>query len=174
MRERLPDYPPEFDDVTDDDLIAEGVDAMAANANETARENGFHGNRNEIVDRALAGVALSHIALSARLERFRREPGAAEADAFAGCGGPHGDRRELVLAFLALVHSEVSEAAQAWLDGNVADVVEELADVVIRVGDTVEELAKIYPELDVSLGRAVVEKQMRNRERPVRHGGKRA
>ena len=47
-----------------------------------------------------------------------------------------------------------------------ATLAEELADIIIRVGD-----AASHWEIDLET--AVVEKMRRNRERPVRHGGKR-
>lgn len=74
------------------------------------------------------------------------------------------------LELLMLITTEVAEAAEEWrkpveqFDKNA--LAEELADVIIRVGD-----AASHWEIDIEA--AVVRKMARNRERPVRHGGKR-
>jgi len=79
--------------------------------------------------------------------------------------------REATLVRLALVHSEVSEAVQhvkrhgllpntTYLQG---DLAEELADIMIRVGELAEGLG-----IDLSL--AIVKKFAKNRERPMYFG----
>lgn len=83
-----------------------------------------------------------------------------------------------VLSHLALIHSEVSEAAedvrlappyelhqQRLEDGKPCGFPSELADVVIRVLDLGEALG-------VDVGKAVVDKHAYNCTRPLRHGGK--
>ena len=78
--------------------------------------------------------------------------------------------------WLALVHSEVSEALEAYRDGEDAmhfredgkpeGVPSELADVVIRV-------AHIAQRMGFSLHDAVEKKMAYNATRPFKHGGKR-
>lgn len=66
---------------------------------------------------------------------------------------------------LALVHAEVSEAVEAYRKGDEAHVVEELADVLIRIFDLCG--ARGY-----DLEGAVRRKMDFNKTRPYRHGGK--
>lgn len=79
--------------------------------------------------------------------------------------------------FLALIHSEVSEALEAVRDGNPPSskavgpfgpcsvLEEELADVVIRVMDYAEARG-------LKLAQAIEDKHAFNKNRPHRHGGK--
>ena len=77
---------------------------------------------------------------------------------------------------IALMHSELSEALEAWRDGK--DFIYygrgkpegwavELADCVIRIFDT------LY-EQGVNIESLMLAKMAYNRERPYRHGGKKA
>ncbi len=75
---------------------------------------------------------------------------------------------------IALVHSELSEALEAYRDGDPPDkhlphlssVQVELADTLIRVFDLAE-------YLDIDLEMAVIDKMEFNKTREYRHGGKR-
>ena len=78
---------------------------------------------------------------------------------------------------LALIHSEVSEALEAYRigevdvmwytdDGKPEGVVVELADTVIRIAD-------LCGEFGLDLEGALTEKMAYNRTRPRRHGNKR-
>jgi NTP pyrophosphatase (non-canonical NTP hydrolase) len=68
---------------------------------------------------------------------------------------------------LCLVHSEVSEALEAYRN-DMADIegfAEELADTVIRVFDMAEGLG-------IDIEYFILEKHKKNIERPFKHGGK--
>jgi NTP pyrophosphatase (non-canonical NTP hydrolase) len=67
---------------------------------------------------------------------------------------------------LCLIHSEVSEALEAYRDGNDENFREELADVAIRLLDTAEGLG-------INLELEMFNKHRKNMSRPYRHGGKR-
>lgn len=66
-------------------------------------------------------------------------------------------------AFLALIHSEVSEALEAFRVGDRDHFAEELADVLIRV-------VHCAHGLGINLGPEVIDKVARNRTRGHRHG----
>lgn len=67
----------------------------------------------------------------------------------------------------ALIHSEISEATEAFRDGKENLQVEELADAVIRIAD-------LCGERRWDLTTALETKMAYNRTRPFRHGGKQA
>lgn len=71
-----------------------------------------------------------------------------------------------VPAILALVHTEVSEAVEAFRHDDKENFIEELADVIIRVLDCAGGLGM---DIDAAV-RAKLEK---NKTRGFRHGGKR-
>ena len=71
-----------------------------------------------------------------------------------------------VPAILALVHTEVSEATEAFRHNDKENFIEELADVIIRVLDCAGGLGM---DIDAAV-RAKLEK---NKTRGFRHGGKR-
>ena len=71
-----------------------------------------------------------------------------------------------VPAVLALIHSEVSEALEAFRADDRANFEEELADIMIRVLDLSAGLA-------IDLDAAVRSKLEANKTRGYRHGGKR-
>ena len=66
---------------------------------------------------------------------------------------------------LCLVHSEVSEALEAYRNGDKENFAEELADIIIRVCDMA-----VKDGIDIQ--NEVVTKHLKNTERPFRHGGK--
>jgi NTP pyrophosphatase (non-canonical NTP hydrolase) len=72
---------------------------------------------------------------------------------------------------LCLIHSEVSEALEAYRndiqEGDKGCLSEELADIVIRVFDMAE-------DFNIDICEAVKQKHMINAQRPYRHGGKKA
>lgn len=69
-------------------------------------------------------------------------------------------------ADLALIHSEVSEALEAFRRGDADAFAVELADVVIRV-------IGLSHGLEIDLARAINEKVEKNKNRPFKHDGKR-
>ena len=79
-------------------------------------------------------------------------------------GVPGEDARH-ILSWLALIHTEVSEAAEEVRKGTVEGFTEELADVLIRVFD-------VCGALKLDLDGAVEAKMQKSLLRPVKHGGK--
>lgn len=79
------------------------------------------------------------------------------------------DKRRYVPELLCLVHSEVSEALEAYRNniprGETGWIGEELADVIIRVFDVCE-------HLKIDIAKEVAKKHEYNKTRPMRHGGK--
>lgn len=69
-------------------------------------------------------------------------------------------------AVLALIHSEVSEALEAFRKNNKANFQEELADIGIR-------LIGLSHGMGIDLKAAILAKVEKNRTREHRHGGKR-
>ena len=67
---------------------------------------------------------------------------------------------------LCLIHSEVSEALEAYRNGDDENFREELADVAIRLMDAAEGYG-------IDLGAEIIKKHRINVGRPYRHGGKR-
>lgn len=66
---------------------------------------------------------------------------------------------------LCLIHSEVSEALEAFRNNDLANFREELADVAIRLLDAAEGYG-------VDLEAEIIKKHEFNKTRPYRHGGK--
>lgn len=64
---------------------------------------------------------------------------------------------------IALIHSEVSEALEAHRAGDKANLVEELADTILRIMD-------IAGRLQLPLGKALMDKAQFNLTRPYKHG----
>lgn len=75
------------------------------------------------------------------------------------------DEQYKIPSVLALIHSEVSEALEAFRNHDKELFVEELADIAIRLFD-------LSHGLGVSLAPAILSKIERNRGRGFRHGGK--
>lgn len=67
---------------------------------------------------------------------------------------------------IALMHSELSEALEAWRDGDDEQIGEELADALIRILDTM-----YWKGYDIDA--VVLAKMEKNRDRPYLHGRKR-
>ena len=67
-------------------------------------------------------------------------------------------------AGIALLHSEVSEALDAWNRGEDDAFAEELADVVILA-------LSLAAHYGIDMRYELIRKHMKNLERPFRHGG---
>lgn len=68
-------------------------------------------------------------------------------------------------AVLALIHSEVSEALEAYRKNDMENFSEELADVIIRCLDCAA-------GLDIDIDDEIQRKLEKNKQRGYRHGGK--
>lgn len=69
------------------------------------------------------------------------------------------------LAWISLMHSELSEAVEAYRKGDIGNFAEELADAIIRIFDTAEFFG-------IDIAKRVAWKHMVNKVRPYKHGGK--
>ena len=113
---------------------------------------------------SMRGTELIHItlkALGAEINEINRANGwnVLTRNEFA-------DKQYKVPAVLALIHSEVSEALEAFRRGDRSNFEEEMADVLIRVLDCMS-------GLDVDIDKVVSAKLDKNRARAYRHGNKR-
>ena len=75
------------------------------------------------------------------------------------------DRERPIPELLCLIHSEVSEALEAYRDGYQEDLAGELADIAIRLFEMAE-------ALKIDLEYWIKKKHEINKNRPYRHGGK--
>lgn len=78
----------------------------------------------------------------------------------------HWEDEHFVPANLALIHSEVGEATEAWRLNDKENYAEELADVALRL------FINAYG-MGIDLVGAIEKKMIKNRHRPHKHGGKR-
>ena len=75
------------------------------------------------------------------------------------------DAQRSIPELLCLIHSEVSEALEAYRKDDANNLNEELADIVIRVFD-------MSVGLGVDIEAEILRKHTINKNRPFRHGGK--
>jgi NTP pyrophosphatase (non-canonical NTP hydrolase) len=75
------------------------------------------------------------------------------------------DCKRSIPELLCLIHSEVSEALEAYRKMDWDNLAEELADIIIRVFDMAE-------SLDIEIEKEILRKHEINKKRPYRHGGK--
>lgn len=75
------------------------------------------------------------------------------------------DDKYKIPAVLALIHSEASEALEAYRKGDKENFAEECADVFIRLLDMTH-------GLEIDLAKAIADKLIKNVGRGYRHGGK--
>jgi hypothetical protein len=93
--------------------------------------------------------------------------------------GPKGVNHDAVLAKLALVHSELSEAVEEaredrWTEWHSSSKPDKPEGFVIELADAVIRLFHIAGLLGLDLEAAVRDKTAYNETRPHRHGGKKA
>lgn len=77
-----------------------------------------------------------------------------------------GSNKHLIPSHIALNHSELSEALEAYRKGDWENFKEELADLVIRT-------LNVTDGLGINIGAEVLAKLEKNRARGFRHGNKR-
>ncbi len=125
----------------------------------------------------LADIAIQHAAHSDLLEQIRGDASAGlrRAERLARWSSMEGRKLPfnalVVLEKLALVHSEVTEAVDAALEGRIEGLDDgkpeglayELADIIIRC-------FQLAGMLGIDLGAAVITKMHFNHTRPFRHG----
>jgi len=70
-----------------------------------------------------------------------------------------------IITCLTLIHTEVSEAVEALRNGDLNQLQEELADIIIRT-------LHLTNVLGIDIDKAVKDKLKKNRSRPFKHGGK--
>lgn len=93
-------------------------------------------------------------------------------DDLAEWGRPVWGSKTEALCRLRLIDTETAEASAAVINGDVANLAEELADIVIRVLDFVGAWNEAHPGQEIDLEAAVRAKLEKNRHRGYRHGGK--
>lgn len=67
---------------------------------------------------------------------------------------------------LCLIHSEISEALEAYRKGDDKGFAEEMADATIRIFD-------LCKHLKIDLREIMIKKMKKNADRPLKHGNKR-
>lgn len=75
------------------------------------------------------------------------------------------DKERPIPELLCLIHSEVSEALEAYRNNNSEEMAEELADIIIRVLDMAE-------GLKINIINEIIRKHEINKSREYRHGNK--
>lgn len=75
------------------------------------------------------------------------------------------DKERPIPELLCLIHSEVSEALEAYRNNNSEEMAEELADIIIRVLDMAE-------GLKINITNEIIRKHEINKSREYRHGNK--
>lgn len=78
---------------------------------------------------------------------------------------PRNETRLNVGEALALCHSELSEALDAYRDDNKEHFAEEIADEFIR-------LLHLCGDLDIDIVKSINDKILKNQQRPIKHGRK--
>lgn len=118
-------------------------------------------------------AALSELAGEARRFQDKGADGAAQSIANVLFLEPWQWR---TMAWLSLKVTELVEAMEAVINRDPANFVEELADTVIRMGDSIGAINDDpnHPFNGIDLEAAILAKNERNKARGYRHGGKRA
>ena len=135
------------------------------------------------VNRKLAQIALEHLVLSDDLEALRRGLAAPSPRRDVDTLMAKLDSKQVdVLAKIALIHSEISEAAEAVLDREYLQaggqrlgsdgLITKPEGVVVEFGDAVIRIMDTCGRYGWSLYTAIRDKVEYNRQRPHRHGGK--
>jgi NTP pyrophosphatase (non-canonical NTP hydrolase) len=89
----------------------------------------------------------------------------------------YAERFAKVPTWIALAHSELSEALEAYRNGDAAFRVDEMGKpegLAVELADTVIRVMDMCGALGLDLAEAMEAKANYNRKRPFRHGGKAA
>lgn len=136
----------------------------------------------------LAAIALMHLELSKELELYREGKAGGNG---VGQEDEEFDPYELleqlseeqvdILSRLALIHSEISEAVEAVIAGQLERIGGALGDqqpkpegMVVELGDAVIRSMDLCGAYKLSIEEAIRLKHLYNKTRPFRHGGKKA
>jgi len=158
-------------DTEDAKAFVEAFRAIQQATYATAKEKGWWDDQTP--NHGAACIAYMHAELSDRLNRLRTKPDVGpDLRPHPGLKFPPEDDpvRKYVAQKIALVHSELSEALEGYLDKSdklpeYTAMEEELADAIIRMMDMSEHFGW-------DLAGAVVAKMAYNQGRPFMHGGK--
>ena len=153
--------------------LAMYLQEFALRCHRTAREHGFWEDAEEpsSTTMALAVEAIAISRLGKMIEAIR--VGMPSDVVVAHEDLPvHDALRMGLLSRLTLIVSEVAEAIDAVLQGDTTNLVEELADIMIRTGDIVASplVLRTPEEIRRSFGEVAVAKMVANEARPYKHG----
>lgn len=153
------------------------IDVMAKRAHDNATAKGFHSVPVGAVQRTIVMLGLEMQETCAEVEQVRKDPQrvAELANILANTHAVHTltDTQVELAASVVLIATECAELFEAVLKGDWENAREELADIMIRAGDTFHELLKasnptFLPML--ALSSEITRKMDANEARPHLHG----
>lgn len=144
------------------------LDELVAAAHANAIAKGFHDVVPADVHRIILTLGLELQETCAEIEDARKNPVTPRKRAGIAEGLPSGPKLHLQV-ILVLICTEVAEALEAAQEGDIGHLMEELADVQIRLADVAGWIADHHPGA-VTLADAVLAKMEKNAQRAHMHG----